>query len=99
MQLRELGRSGIKIAPLMFGGNVFGWTADERTSFAILDAWVICAATIALGAAFVWHGLAGGVSAASLFTLNRPLLGIVTLVLLAFSGLIALVALLAYWLL
>jgi aryl-alcohol dehydrogenase-like predicted oxidoreductase len=40
MQLRELGRSGLKIAPLMFGGNVFGWTADEKTSFALLDAFV-----------------------------------------------------------
>jgi aryl-alcohol dehydrogenase-like predicted oxidoreductase len=40
MQLHELGRSGIKIAPLMFGGNVFGWTADENTSFALLDAFV-----------------------------------------------------------
>lgn len=54
---------------------------------AILDAWVICTATIALGAAFVWHGLADEVSAASLFTLNRPLLGIVTLVLLASAAL------------
>src|SRR6185312_5655587 len=40
MQFRELGRSGIKIAPLMFGGNVFGWTADEQTSHALLDAFV-----------------------------------------------------------
>lgn len=54
---------------------------------AILDAWVMCAATIALGAAFVWHGLTDGVSTASLFTLNRPLLGIVTLVLLASAAL------------
>jgi hypothetical protein len=54
---------------------------------AILDAWVMCAATIALGAAFVWHGLADGISAGSLFTLNRPLLGIVTLVLLASAAL------------
>ena len=34
MQKRELGKSGIKIAPLIFGGNVFGWTADEATSHA-----------------------------------------------------------------
>lgn len=34
---RTLGRSGIEIAPLAFGGNVFGWTADEKTSFALLD--------------------------------------------------------------
>jgi aryl-alcohol dehydrogenase-like predicted oxidoreductase len=40
MQFRELGRSGLKIAPLMFGGNVFGWTADEPTSHALLDAFV-----------------------------------------------------------
>ncbi|HEX5777546.1 MAG TPA: aldo/keto reductase [Xanthobacteraceae bacterium] len=35
---RPLGRSGIEIAPLVLGGNVFGWTADEKTSFYILDA-------------------------------------------------------------
>ncbi len=34
---RELGRSGLRIAPLAFGGNVFGWGADETTSFALLD--------------------------------------------------------------
>ena len=37
---RKLGRSDIAITPLMLGGNVFGWTADEATSFAILDAYV-----------------------------------------------------------
>ncbi len=50
---------------------------------AILDACVLSAATVALGAAFVWRGLEEGTSAAALVTLNRPLLGIVTLVLLA----------------
>ena len=40
MNLRPLGRSGIAIAPLMLGGNVFGWTTDQRTSSAILDAFV-----------------------------------------------------------
>ncbi|MFZ9336453.1 MAG: aldo/keto reductase [Burkholderiaceae bacterium] len=40
MQTRELGRSGLQVSPLCFGGNVFGWTADERTSFSLLDAWV-----------------------------------------------------------
>jgi aryl-alcohol dehydrogenase-like predicted oxidoreductase len=40
MQMRKLGRSGLEVAPLAFGGNVFGWTADERTSFALLDAFV-----------------------------------------------------------
>ena len=38
MQKRSLGRTGLDIAPLVFGGNVFGWTADEKTSFALLDA-------------------------------------------------------------
>ena len=40
MDYRPLGRSGIEIAPLMFGGNVFGWSIDEKTSFALLDAFV-----------------------------------------------------------
>lgn len=38
MEKRELGNSGIKVAPLALGGNVFGWTIDEATSFTILDA-------------------------------------------------------------
>ena len=37
MQKRRLGNSGLEIAPLMFGGNVLGWTADEATSFKLLD--------------------------------------------------------------
>ena len=40
MELRRLGKSELKVAPLVLGGNVFGWTADEKTSFAILDAFV-----------------------------------------------------------
>jgi len=40
MEKRPLGRSGLSIAPLMFGGNVLGWTADEATSFSLLDAFV-----------------------------------------------------------
>src|SRR5215469_14577560 len=40
MQLRPLGRSGLSIAPLMLGGNVFGWTADEAASHRVLDAFV-----------------------------------------------------------
>ena len=40
MQKRQLGRSGLEIAPLVFGGNVFGWTADEARSFALLDRFV-----------------------------------------------------------
>ncbi|ASL44137.1 General stress protein 69 [Burkholderia sp. AD24] len=40
MQKRKVGRSELQVSPLMFGGNVFGWTADESTSFSILDAFV-----------------------------------------------------------
>ncbi len=40
MQNRRLGRTDLTIAPLVFGGNVFGWTADEKTSFALLDRFV-----------------------------------------------------------
>ena len=40
MEKRKLGSSGLEIAPLIFGGNLFGWTADEATSFALLDAFV-----------------------------------------------------------
>ena len=40
MEMRRLGRSELKVAPLILGGNVFGWTADEATSFRILDAFV-----------------------------------------------------------
>ena len=40
VERRPLGQSGIEVAPLALGGNVFGWTADEPTSFAILDTFV-----------------------------------------------------------
>lgn len=40
MQMRPLGRSGLSTAPIVLGGNVFGWTADPPTSFAILDRFV-----------------------------------------------------------
>lgn len=40
MERRKLGESSLEIAPLVFGGNVFGWTANEPTSFALLDAFV-----------------------------------------------------------
>lgn len=40
MQLRKLGNSGLEIAPLVLGGNVFGWTADKATSFDVLDAFI-----------------------------------------------------------
>ncbi|UVK40284.1 aldo/keto reductase [Mesorhizobium sp. AR10] len=37
MQKRRLGHTDLSIAPLVLGGNVFGWTADEKTSFDLLD--------------------------------------------------------------
>jgi len=37
MELREIGRSGLAVSSICLGGNVFGWTADEKTSFAVLD--------------------------------------------------------------
>lgn len=40
MEKRWLGQSSLQIAPLAFGGNVFGWTADEKTSFELLDTFV-----------------------------------------------------------
>lgn len=40
MEKRQLGRSGIAIAPFILGTNVIGWTADEKTSFAVLDAFL-----------------------------------------------------------
>jgi aryl-alcohol dehydrogenase-like predicted oxidoreductase len=40
MERSKLGRTGFDVAPLALGGNVFGWTADEATSFNVLDAFV-----------------------------------------------------------
>ena len=40
MRRRNLGSTGFELTPLAFGGNVFGWTADEPTSFVLLDAFV-----------------------------------------------------------
>ena len=40
MQRRRLGQSGLELAPIMLGGNVFGWTIDEKASFGILDVFV-----------------------------------------------------------
>lgn len=41
MQHRPLGSTGFSIAPIVFGGNVFGWTIDEKTSFSVLDAFLV----------------------------------------------------------
>ena len=40
MEKRLLGKTELEIVPLVLGGNVFGWTIDEATSFAVLDAFV-----------------------------------------------------------
>ncbi len=40
MERRQIGRSDLRVSPLCFGGNVFGWTVDEATSFALLDFFV-----------------------------------------------------------
>jgi len=40
MNKRKLGGSGLEVYPLALGGNVFGWTADEKTSFEVLDGFV-----------------------------------------------------------
>jgi aryl-alcohol dehydrogenase-like predicted oxidoreductase len=40
MEKRKLGQSSLEVPPITFGCNVFGWTADEKTSFALLDAWL-----------------------------------------------------------
>lgn len=40
MEFRKLGRSDLQVSPLCFGGNVFGWTVDEATSFSLLDRFV-----------------------------------------------------------
>jgi aryl-alcohol dehydrogenase-like predicted oxidoreductase len=40
MAKRKLGNSGLEVEPLMFGGNIFGWTVDEATSFQLLDGFI-----------------------------------------------------------
>jgi aryl-alcohol dehydrogenase-like predicted oxidoreductase len=40
MNKRRLGRTGLEISPLVFGGNIFGWTVDQAASFNLLDAFV-----------------------------------------------------------
>jgi aryl-alcohol dehydrogenase-like predicted oxidoreductase len=46
VKLRKLGATDLHLAPLVLGGNVFGWTADEATSFAVLDAFVDAGGTM-----------------------------------------------------
>jgi aryl-alcohol dehydrogenase-like predicted oxidoreductase len=46
MEKRRIGSSGLEVAPLALGGNVFGWTADAETSFDVLDAFVDAGGTM-----------------------------------------------------
>ncbi|WP_310467453.1 aldo/keto reductase [Sphingomonas sp.] len=46
MERRRIGDSELEVAPLVLGGNVFGWTADETASFAILDAFLDAGGTM-----------------------------------------------------
>ena len=46
IQKRQIGTSGLEVAPLALGGNVFGWTADEQVSFDLLDAFVDAGGTM-----------------------------------------------------
>lgn len=67
MQKRKLGKSGLTVAPLAFGCNVFGWTADESTAFKLLDAFVDAGLNLLDTADVypVWHpGNVGGESEA-----------------------------------
>src|SRR3954449_8744089 len=46
IEMRPVGDSELRVAPLALGGNVFDWTVDEKTSFAILDAFVDAGGTM-----------------------------------------------------
>ena len=59
MEKRPIGDSGIAVAPLALGGNVFDWTADEPTSFAVLDAFVDAGGTM-IDTADVYSGWVPG---------------------------------------
>jgi len=61
MQLRTLGPTELRIAPLVLGGNVFGWTADKATSFAILYAF-LAAGFNAIDTADVYNRFAPGLN-------------------------------------
>ncbi len=59
MEKRRIGGSELEIAPLALGGNVFGWTADETASFAVLDAFVDAGGTM-IDTADVYSAWAAG---------------------------------------
>jgi aryl-alcohol dehydrogenase-like predicted oxidoreductase len=73
MNTRRLGRTGLHIAPLVLGGNVFGWTADEQRSFAVLDSFAD-AGFNAIDMADVYRlGLLATVAAKSAPSFENPL--------------------------
>src|SRR3954452_6515950 len=55
-EMRPIGNSRLKVAPLALGGNVFGWTADEATSFRVLDAFVDSGGNMIDTADVYWAG-------------------------------------------
>ncbi|HJS84022.1 MAG TPA: aldo/keto reductase, partial [Acetobacteraceae bacterium] len=59
MQTRSLCRSGLELPPVIFGGNVFGWTVDKSTSFRLLDA-LVEAGLNAIDTADVYSAWAAG---------------------------------------
>jgi aryl-alcohol dehydrogenase-like predicted oxidoreductase len=59
MEMRKLGNTGLSTAPLVLGGNVFGWTTDKATSYAILDA-ALDAGLNAIDTADVYNRFAPG---------------------------------------
>ena len=59
MSLRRLGRTDLHVPPVVFGGNVFGWTADKATSFALLDR-MVAAGLTAIDTADVYSRWAPG---------------------------------------
>jgi len=59
MELRPLGRSGLQVPPIVFGGNVFGWTVDATSSFRLLDE-MVAAGLTAIDSADVYSAWAPG---------------------------------------
>ena len=55
--LRPLGRSGLRVAPFALGGNVFGWSADETATFALLDAFHWWTAPVTLLLTYALFGI------------------------------------------
>ena len=72
VEKRPVGNSGLEVAPLALGGNVFDWTADEATSFAVLDAFVEAGGTM-IDTADVYSAWVPGHSGGESERADRPL--------------------------